>query len=149
MLLCYRPIIPSVYDDTYTYYEQMCALANALRETLDYVDSVIKNYEDNTDSKIEKAISDCKLYTDDSVNKLYKLIERELDNVKLSGCYMTDPWTGQVVKISDVVNKIIATTNVGAFTASEYDALELTASAYDAKELTAYQYDWLGKTLLP
>lgn len=149
MLVCYRPIIPSVYDDTYTYYEQMRALAKSLRETLDYVDNIIKNYEDSTDSKIEKAVTECKLYTDDSVDGLYKTIERELDNVKLSGCYMTDPWTGQVVKISDVVNKIIATANTGALTASEYDALELTASAYDAKELTAYQYDWLGKTLLP
>ena len=149
MLMCYRPIIPSVYDDTYTYYEQMRALAKALRETLDYVDGVIKNYEDSTDSKIEKAVNECKIYTDDSVNNLYKSIEREIDNVKLSGCYMVDPWTGQVVKISDVVNKIIATTNTGALTASEYDALELTASAYDSKELTAYDYDWLGKTLLP
>lgn len=149
MMICYRPIIPSVYDDTYTYYEQMRALAKSLRETLDYVDNIIKNYEDNTDSKIEKAVTECKLYTDDSVNDMYNTIVRELDNVKLSGCYMTDPWTGQVVKISDVVNKIIATTNTGALTASEYDALELTASAYDVKELTAYQYDWLGKTLLP
>lgn len=149
MMICYRPIIPSVYDDTYTYYEQMRALAKSLRETLDYVDNIIKNYEDNTDSKIEKAVTECKLYTDDSVNDMYNTIERELDNVKLSGCYMTDPWTGQVVKISDVVNKIIATTNTGALTASEYDALELTASVYDVKELTAYQYDWLGKTLLP
>lgn len=146
---CYRPIIPSVYDDTYTYYEQMRALAKALKDTLEYVDNVIKNYEDSTDSKIAKAVTECNLYTDDIFNTLYKLIERELDNVKLSGCYMTDPWTGQVVKISDVVNKIIATTNTGALTASEYDALKLTASAYDNKELTAYDYDWLGKTLLP
>ena len=146
---CYRPIIPSVYDDTYTYYEQMRALTKALKDTLEYVDNVIKNYEDSTDSKIAKAVTECKLYTDDIVNTLYKSIERELDNVKLSGCYMTDPWTGQVVKISDVVNKIIATTNTGAMTAGEYDALELTASAYDNKELTAYEYDWLGKTLLP
>lgn len=146
---CYRPIIPSVYDDTYTYYEQMRALAKALKDTLEYVDNVIKNYEDSTDSKIAKAVSECKSYADDIVNTLYKSIERELDNVKLSGCYMTDPWTGQVVKISDVVNKIIATTNTGALTASEYDALKLTASAYDNKELTAYDYDWLGKTLLP
>lgn len=148
-MICYRPIIPSVYDDTYTYYEQMRALAKSLRETLDYVDGVIKNYEDDTDAKIEKAVTECKLYTDDSVDGLYKTIRRELDNVKLSGCYMTDPWSGQVVKISDVVNKIIATTNTGALTASEYDALKLTASAYDGKELTAYEYDWLGKTLLP
>lgn len=146
---CYRPIIPSVYDDTYTYYEQMRALAKALKDTLEYVDNVIKNYEDSTDSKIAKAVSECKSYADDIVNTLYKSIERELDNVKLSGCYMTDPWTGQVVKISEVVNKIIATTNTGALTAGEYDALELTASAYDNKELTAYEYDWLGKTLLP
>ena len=146
---CYRPIIPSVYDGSYTYYEQMRALAKALKDTLEYVDNVIKNYEDSTDSKIAKAVSECKSYADDIVNTLYKSIERELDNVKLSGCYMTDPWTGQVVKISDVVSKIIATTNTGALTAGEYDALELTASAYDNKELTAYEYDWLGKTLLP
>lgn len=148
-MVCYRPIIPQVYDDAYTYYEQLCGLQKALKDTLEWVDEKIAGYEDTTDEKIKKAVDSCNSYSDKQNKLLYEQIERELTSIKLSGCYMTDPWTGQVVKISDVVNKIIATTNTGAFTASEYDALELTASAYDAKELTAYQYDWLGKTLLP
>lgn len=148
-MVCYRPIIPQVYDDAYSYYEQLCALQKTLKDTLEWVDEKIAGYEDTTDEKIKKAVESCNSYSDKQNKLLYEQIERELTHIKLSGCYMTDPWTGQVVKISDVVNKIIATTNTGALTASEYDALELTASAYDAKELTTYQYDWLGKTLLP
>lgn len=148
-MVCYRPIIPQVYDDAYSYYEQLCALQKALKDTLEWVDEKIAGYEDTTDEKIKQSVDACNSYSDEKNKLLYEQIERELTSIKLDGCFMIDPWTGQVVKISDVVNKIIATTNTGAFTASEYDALELTASAYDAKELTAYQYDWLGKTLLP
>lgn len=62
--------------------------------------------------------------------------------------YMTDPFTGEWVKVSDVVMKLAAL-HMNALTAMEYDALDLDADTYDAKDLSAYDYDWDGKALLP
>lgn len=148
-MACYRPIIPQVYDDAYTYYEQLCGLQKALKDTLEWVDEKIAGYEDTTDEKIKKAVDSCNSYSDEKNKLLYEQIERELTSIKLDGCFMIDPWTGKTVPVSNVVEKIVATTKTGALTAIEYDNLELTAKAYDDKQLTAYQYDWLGKTLLP
>lgn len=62
--------------------------------------------------------------------------------------YMLDPFTGEWIKVSDVVQKL-AELHMNALTAAEYDALDLDADTYDAKDLTAYNYDWDGKALLP
>lgn len=63
--------------------------------------------------------------------------------------YMFDPFNGTFKLISSVVNEL-ADLHKGdsAFTAEEYDALEVTASQYDEAELSAYSYDWQGKLLL-
>ena len=63
--------------------------------------------------------------------------------------YMNDPFNGEFKLISRVVDKL-ADLHKGdsAFTAEQYDALEMTAETYDGKELTAYGYDWQGKLLL-
>lgn len=63
--------------------------------------------------------------------------------------YMNDPFNGEFKLISRVVDEL-ADLHKGdsAFTASQYDALEMTAETYDGKELTAYSYDWQGKLLL-
>lgn len=63
-------------------------------------------------------------------------------------CKMFDPWTGERVDTSSVINKIVDLSfKTSALTAGEYDALELTAQAYDSKQLTAYQYDFTGVTV--
>lgn len=62
--------------------------------------------------------------------------------------YMLDPFTGELVKTSDVVMKLAAL-HMNALTATEYDALDLDADTYDAEDLSAYDYDWNGKALLP
>ena len=63
--------------------------------------------------------------------------------------YMFDPFNGTFKLISSVVNEL-ADLHKGdsAFTAEEYDALEVTASRYDGADLSAYSYDWQGKLLL-
>ena len=63
--------------------------------------------------------------------------------------YMYDPFNGKFKLISRVVDEL-ADLHKGdsAFTAEQYDALEMTAETYDGKELTAYSYDWQGKLLL-
>lgn len=63
--------------------------------------------------------------------------------------YMFDPFNGTFKLISSVVNEL-ADLHKGdsAFTAEEYDTLNITAELYDRKELSAYSYDWQGKLLL-
>ena len=63
--------------------------------------------------------------------------------------YMHDPFNGAFKLISRVVDEL-ADLHKGdsAFTAEDYDALEVTASRYDEQALTAYSYDWQGKLLL-
>lgn len=63
--------------------------------------------------------------------------------------YMFDPFNGAFKLISSVVSEL-ADLHKGdsAFTAEEYDALNITAETYDSKELSAYSYDWQGKLLL-
>lgn len=63
--------------------------------------------------------------------------------------YMNDPFNGKFKLISRVVDEL-ADLHKGdsAFTAEQYDALEMTAETYDGKELTSYSYDWQGRLLL-
>lgn len=63
--------------------------------------------------------------------------------------YMFDPFNGTFKLISSVVNELTDLhKGDSAFTAGEYDALNITAELYDSKELSAYSYDWQGKLLL-
>lgn len=62
--------------------------------------------------------------------------------------YMISPFTGQVVKVKDVVMDLAHLHMEYGLTASEYDALQLTATEYDEKEITAFNYDWYGKQIL-
>ena len=61
--------------------------------------------------------------------------------------YMRSPFTGQMAKISEVVDDL-AHFHMDVLTAAEYDALELTAEEYDNREITAFEYDWDGKDIL-
>ena len=62
--------------------------------------------------------------------------------------YMYSPFTGEIVRVKDVVMDL-AHLHMGGVTAEVYDLKELTAEAYDALELTAFNYDWFGDQLLP
>lgn len=61
--------------------------------------------------------------------------------------YMISPFTGQFVKVKDVVMDL-AHFHMDGLTATEYDALELTAEEYDEKNITAFDFDWFGKDIL-
>lgn len=61
--------------------------------------------------------------------------------------YMISPFTGQYVKVKDVVYQLCHF-HMDTLTATEYDALELDADTYDAKLITAFDYDWFGKDIL-
>lgn len=61
--------------------------------------------------------------------------------------YMISPFTGQYVKVKDVVMDLAHFHMIG-LTAAEYDALELEAEEYDDKNITAFDFDWFGKDIL-
>lgn len=61
--------------------------------------------------------------------------------------YMISPFTGQYVKVKDVVMDL-AHFHMEGLTAGEYDALDLTAEEYDDKNITAFDFDWFGKDIL-
>ena len=61
--------------------------------------------------------------------------------------YMISPFTGQYVKVKDVVMDL-AHFHMEGLTAAEYDALDLTADEYDDKNITAFDFDWFGKDIL-
>lgn len=62
-------------------------------------------------------------------------------------CEMYSPVSGEIKKISDVINEI-ASLQKNEITAEEFDNLDLTAQEFDNKDLTAYDFDWNGKILL-
>lgn len=61
--------------------------------------------------------------------------------------YMISPFSGQYVKVKDVVMDL-AHFHMDGLTAAEYDALDLTAEEYDDKNITAFDFDWFGKDIL-
>ena len=61
--------------------------------------------------------------------------------------YMISPFTGQYVKVKDVVMDL-AHFHMTGLTATEYDALDLEAEEYDDKNITAFDFDWFGKDIL-
>ena len=61
--------------------------------------------------------------------------------------YMISPFTGQYVKVKEVVMDL-AHFHMDGLSASEYDLLELTAQEYDDKQITAFDYDWFGEEIL-
>lgn len=61
--------------------------------------------------------------------------------------YMISPFTGQYVKVKDVVMDL-AHFHMDGLTAEEYDDLDLTAEEYDDKNITAFDFDWFGKDIL-
>lgn len=69
----------------------------------------------------------------------YKLLFKDPD------LYMINPFTGDYDPVKTVINYLAGLHKAEAFTATEYDALELDADTYDAFECTAYNYDWFGK----
>ena len=57
--------------------------------------------------------------------------------------HMFDPFTGELLPVQVVVNKLAALHRNG-FTAQMFDNLELAAQEFDEKELSAYTFDWVG-----
>ena len=57
--------------------------------------------------------------------------------------YMRDPFTGEIVLISEVVMKLFAL-HAGTMTVNDFEALDLTCTEFDAKETSAFNFDFFG-----
>ena len=62
--------------------------------------------------------------------------------------YMHNPFTGEIDKITDVINQLANLHKPLPISAGDFDLLELTANDFDQKELTAYQFDFNAGHLL-
>lgn len=82
-------------------------------------------------------------YQYDFLGMLYLVIYRQQAN------YMIHPWTGESVPMADIVNFNTAMIRQsGAFTAQDYDSLDLLSETYDGYNLSSNDYDWRGALLI-
>ena len=115
--------------------ETAASIQAAVNSLTIYIDNQDVHYDELAQGYASSALSQANAYTDDKV---------------LNYTMMISPVTGQYEDVRDVVTEIVSYFHTeNAFTAGEYDALDLTAQDYDDAELTAYNYDFNGKNLLP
>lgn len=62
--------------------------------------------------------------------------------------YMYSPFTGKIVPITNVINRLASFHKPAEITAKEFDDLNLTAKKFDDKDLTAHDFDFNAKNLL-
>lgn len=82
------PILPVVYDDTLSYYEQLCKFANKLNELVDALNNFNADVEEMVDNKIAilKEYVDIENKKQDELNKekfndVYSFIETKINEV--------------------------------------------------------------------
>lgn len=110
---------------------------------------------------LNQNLEELKSYTDEKLSKLYELIftnnayikgwvERQIEELinslpKYFKLPVTNPVTGETDSIQNALDMMYDVLRCGAFTAGEYDYLNLTAQEYDKYNLTALQYDVCAK----
>lgn len=164
------PIIPTAYDDSFSYLEFLAAVNSKLNSVVEYlkdqqtdfetyVAQQISESEEKTDEKLsdlkfelEQNISDIetayqnadkelKSYIDSQVDEIYNWVVTHIpDNIQVY-----DPTTGWISSLSTAIGHIYDSFRYFALTANEYDNLKLTAESYDNKKITAKEYDFYGK----
>ena len=190
---CHK-VIPLVYDDSLSYYEQICKLTQAMQ---DVIENITADYEAYTDTKVgalreeltnrmtafESEImvilqeqteynETTRQWVQAEIFRLETLLNEQLayfykvliDNVAgmklwyfiqieklkeeiscLANYSVINPITLQREMLQDVLNQLYENMRYYAFTAEEYDSLQLTARQYEDEMLTALQYDNWGK----
>ena len=154
-------ITPFTYGDGYTYLRLLEDLRKTVgslgdvingnnsvwEATIDQIELLQNNLITEINSKIVGI--DLKLADFRAVyNEDYKQLRREmLQEIRQATSVGTtyDPTTGSsLTPLPIALEHVYDNLRIYAYTALEYDELELTDSAYDALDLTAYQYDILA-----
>lgn len=84
----FMAVLPLVYDDTLSYYEQLCKFADKLNEVIDS----INNFHQEVSAEIDAKIAELKVYVDEEnkkqdlaveekINSVYQYIEKQLEIV--------------------------------------------------------------------
>lgn len=77
MEIWYRPILPIVYDDTLSYYEQLCKFSDKLNEVIEN----INNFSADISKEIDSKITVLKDYVDSENQKQDLAVDEKIENV--------------------------------------------------------------------
>ena len=73
----FMAVLPLVYDDTLSYYEQLCKFADKLNEVIDN----INNFHDEVSAEIDAKIAELKVYVDEENKKQDLAVDEKIENV--------------------------------------------------------------------
>lgn len=73
----FMAVLPLVYDDTLSYYEQLCKFADKLNEVIDN----INNFHDEVSAEIDAKIAELKVYVDEENKKQDLAVDQKIENV--------------------------------------------------------------------
>ena len=172
---CFK-VLPTIYDDSLSYYEVLCKLTYTIDQVIKKLDTDYNEFYAYVDKKTLEALQNSKSYTDSEIDKLEShlnesivmLIQmtnnsneyiKEWVNEQIAfliewvakhgdNVLVTNPITGELDSIQNVLNEYYNVFNCNALTCIEYDSLGLTCQDYDNKELTVIMYDYYAKKYL-
>lgn len=93
-LLSY-PIIPTIYEDSLSYYEVLCALDAK-------IDAVIKN----TNDYAAAVLAEAKSYTDNSIREFYSYTDERVNGVDQKYENITDAINQKIIDINQNISKL-------------------------------------------
>lgn len=150
MSFCVKPI-PAVYDDSLSYYEMYCKMANKLNELIELIQSqestyatieMLENSQSEQDRKwgesLRSSVDSINAYISSEVLRLEKLIEEAI----AGQVTIFDPTYGIAPRyVGDVVKNVYHWLRYYADYAKVIDDLELTCQERDSLSLTAKEFD--------
>lgn len=155
--------MPAAYDDSLSYYEVVCSLADKVKEIIDAFNSI--EFDDfATREELEAAIEDLRaslldvLYQSQAeqtvmlkAHALAKIAEavdylqRQIDNVTISDVMMIDPERSESRStVQDVAYNANQNYRYTADCAHNFDLLSYTAAIRDGMDLDAYRFDFFS-----
>lgn len=72
---CYNPIIPTIFDDSLSYYEVLCKL----RKEIEDLRKKVEGFEEEIRNYVETAINNLTQYVDSEINR----ISQDMENLKI------------------------------------------------------------------
>lgn len=164
-------ILPTVFDDSLTYYEQVCRLIHGLEELRKDLENIDINYADDikklkeyVDNKISNLNAELRHYFDnktteiiDEVANYQKMTQEHYNNIhiwikqiwsELAGfgndTMVQNPATGRIDSLQNVLNMLYYHIFQEALTCAEYAALNLTCESYANKEFSIDGINYTG-----
>lgn len=166
-----QKVLPTVYDDSLSYYEVLCKVAHTLNELIDAVNEMEGNWRNYTDSQIaayDKKIQaqliliqqQIKTYIDQQdsklenrflaeLKKLYELFTQLWQMIRMENDYTRAYVDSQIQILKDQLARITCVIVRDPFTGENAPIQTVIDKIYDALRfcaITCGQYDTLGYT---